>query len=89
MIEINRAVAVGMADGPQAGLTVLEPVLASATLASYAPLHAAHADLLERAGEAEAAVAAWARAADATGDAVMREVLLRRQEEVRDDQEKS
>jgi RNA polymerase sigma-70 factor, ECF subfamily len=87
VIEINRAVAVGMADGPRAGLTVLEPVLASGTLASYAPLHAAHADLLERAGEAEAAVAAWARAADTTGNAVMREVLLRRQEEVRDDQE--
>ena len=62
VVEINRAVAVGMADGPQAGLAVLEPVLAAGTLAGYAPLHAAHADLLERLGSDKAA-AAWARAA--------------------------
>ena len=34
MIEINRAVAVGMADGPRAGLAILEPVLASGSLAA-------------------------------------------------------
>ena len=50
VVEINRAVAVGMADGPQAGLAILAPVLAAGTLAGYAPLHAAHADLLDRAG---------------------------------------
>jgi RNA polymerase sigma-70 factor, ECF subfamily len=62
VVEINRAVAVGMADGPRAGLAVLAPVLAAGTLAGYAPLHAAHADLLDRAGDTEAATAAWARA---------------------------
>ena len=80
VVEINRAVAVGMADGPRAGLAVLEPVLAEGALASYGPLHAAHADLLERAGEAEAAAAAWARAARLTPNAALREELHRRRD---------
>ena len=78
VVEINRAVAVGMADGPQAGLRILEPVLAAGTLAGYAPLHAAHADLLDRAGDTEAATAAWARAIEATGNAPLRGELERR-----------
>ena len=78
VIEINRAVAVGMADGPLAGLAVLEPVLTSGALAGYAPLHAAHADLLERAGDQEGAAAAWARAAAATSNEALREELHRR-----------
>jgi RNA polymerase sigma-70 factor, ECF subfamily len=78
VIEINRAVAVGMADGPLAGLAILEPILTSGTLAGYAPLHAAHADLLERAGETDAAAAAWARAAAATGNEAVRDELHRR-----------
>jgi RNA polymerase sigma-70 factor, ECF subfamily len=79
VIEVNRAVAVGMADGPLAGLAVLAPVLAAGTLAGYAPLHAAHADLLARAGDTEGAAAAWARAADATSNAALRDELRRRQ----------
>ena len=78
VIEINRAVAVGMADGPLAGLAILEPILTSGTLAGYAPLHAAHADLLDRAGDAEGAAAAWARAATATGNEALRDELRRR-----------
>jgi RNA polymerase sigma-70 factor (ECF subfamily) len=78
VVEVNRAVAVGMADGPRAGLAVLEPVLAAGLLAAYAPLHAAHADLLERAGERDAAAAAWRRAAAATGNTAQRERLERR-----------
>jgi RNA polymerase sigma-70 factor (ECF subfamily) len=81
VIQINRAVAVGMADGPQAGLAVLEPVLTSVALAGYAPLHAAHADLLGRAGQAEQAAAAWARAAEATQNEALREELRRRRDD--------
>jgi RNA polymerase sigma-70 factor (ECF subfamily) len=81
VVEVNRAVAVGMADGPLAGLAILEPVLTSGALAAYAPLHAAHADLLERAGQAELAAAAWARAAEATGNEALRAELLRRRDE--------
>lgn len=78
VIEVNRAVAVGMADGPLAGLAVLEPVLASGALEGYSPLHAAHAALLEKAGYSERARGAWARAAETSANAALREELLRR-----------
>ncbi len=47
VIEVNRAVAVGLADGPLPGLAVLAPVLTSGELDGYGPLHTAHADLLD------------------------------------------
>jgi RNA polymerase sigma-70 factor, ECF subfamily len=78
VVEINRAVAAGMADGPHAGLAILGPVLAAGTLAGYAPLHVAHADLLDRAGDTEAATAAWARAIEATANGPLRDELERR-----------
>jgi RNA polymerase sigma-70 factor (ECF subfamily) len=78
VVEVNRAVAVGMADGPHAGLAILEPVLASGALTGYGPLHAAHADLLERAGLAAEASAAWARAERAMGNAPLQRELHRR-----------
>jgi RNA polymerase sigma-70 factor (ECF subfamily) len=78
VVEVNRAVAVGMADGPRAGLAVLEPILASGALAGYGPLHAAHADLLERAGDAEGARGAWTRAIAATENTALRAELERR-----------
>ncbi len=78
VIEVNRAVAVGLADGPLAGLAVLAPVLAAGQLDGYGPLHTAHADLLDRAGRAGAATAAWARAIEATDNSVLRKELQRR-----------
>ncbi len=78
VIEVNRAVAVGMADGPLAGLAVLAPVLDSAALSDYGPLHAAHAFLLEKAGDSQRARAAWARAAETAGNEAVRDELLRR-----------
>jgi RNA polymerase sigma-70 factor, ECF subfamily len=80
VIEINRAVAVGMADGPLAGLAVLEPVLASGALDGYSPLHAAHAALLEKAGDSERARGVWRRAAETSASPALREELLRRHE---------
>ena len=78
VIEVNRAVAVGMADGPLAGLTVLTPVLDAGQLAGYALLHAAHGFLLEKAGYPEQARAAWSRAAATSGNAAVRDEVLRR-----------
>jgi RNA polymerase sigma-70 factor (ECF subfamily) len=77
VVEVNRAVAVGLADGPNAGLAVLEPVLASGQLDAYGPLHAAHADLLEQAGQADAAAAALARAIETTENGPMRDRFIR------------
>jgi RNA polymerase sigma-70 factor (ECF subfamily) len=78
IVEVNRAVAVGRAHGPRAGLAVLEPALVGAQLDGYAPAHAARADLLAQAGEQAAARAAWARAAQAADNPDLRAELLRR-----------
>ena len=78
VVVVNRAVAVGRADGPRAALALLEPVLSDGRLAGYAPLHAAHADLLERAGDEDGAVAAWRRAAELTRNPAEQAALARR-----------
>jgi RNA polymerase sigma-70 factor (ECF subfamily) len=78
VIEVNRAVAVGMADGPLAGLAVLGPVVRAGQLDSYGPLHAARADLLDRSGQTELATEAWSRAIETTENSVLRAELIRR-----------
>jgi RNA polymerase sigma-70 factor, ECF subfamily len=78
VVTVNRAAAVGFAAGPEAGLELLEPLLAEPKLEGYVPLHAAHAELLRRSGEAEAAVAAYERAAALSENAVERAELERR-----------
>jgi RNA polymerase sigma-70 factor (ECF subfamily) len=78
VVELNRAVAVGLADGPAAGLALLEPLLAEPGLERYQPLHAAHAELLSRAGDASGAAHAYERAIALTANAVERAELERR-----------
>jgi RNA polymerase sigma-70 factor (ECF subfamily) len=60
VVALNRAVAIAMADGPDAGLTELVPL--SASLAEHHPFHAARAELLRRAGDRAGAAEAYARA---------------------------
>jgi RNA polymerase sigma-70 factor (ECF subfamily) len=78
VIELNRAVAVGLADGPAAGLALLEPLLGDSTLEHYQPLHAAQAELLSRAGDAAGAARANERAIALSSNAVERAELERR-----------
>ena len=78
VIELNRAVAVGLADGHAAGLALLEPLLGDSTLEHYQPLHAAHAELLSRAGDAAGAARAYERAIALSSNAVERAELERR-----------
>jgi RNA polymerase sigma-70 factor (ECF subfamily) len=78
VVELNRAVAVGLADGPAAGLALLEPLLEDPALERYQPLHAAHAELLGRAGDVEGAARAYRRAIALTANAVERAELERR-----------
>jgi RNA polymerase sigma-70 factor (ECF subfamily) len=78
VVELNRAVAVGFADGPQAGLALLGPLLDDPALARYQPLHAAHAELRRRAGDRAGAAAAYERAIALSANAVEREELERR-----------
>ncbi|MBV8296613.1 MAG: RNA polymerase sigma factor [Acidimicrobiia bacterium] len=82
VIELNRAVAVAMADGPEAGLPIVDALERSGRLAGYHLLPATKADLLRRLGRREAAAAAYADAlALATTDSEQR-YLRRRLEQV-------
>jgi RNA polymerase sigma-70 factor, ECF subfamily len=83
VVELNRAVAVGLAHGAAAGLELLEPLLEEAALERYQPLHAAHAELLSRTGNADGAASAYQRAIELTANAVEREELERRLGELR------
>jgi RNA polymerase sigma-70 factor, ECF subfamily len=78
VVEVNRAVAVGFAQGPEAGLAVLAPLAAEDVLAGYQPLHAARAELLRRVGDAAGAAAAYRRAIELSANAVERAELERR-----------
>jgi RNA polymerase sigma-70 factor, ECF subfamily len=62
VIELNRAVAVAMRDGPAAGLALVDAILARGDLADYRHAHAARADLCRRLGRIEEARAAYERA---------------------------
>jgi RNA polymerase sigma-70 factor (ECF subfamily) len=79
VVTINRAVAVGFAEGPAAGLGVLA-ALDDARLERYQPLHAARAELLRRAGDAAAADAAYAQAIALSANAAERAALERRRD---------
>ena len=78
VIALNHAAAVGFGAGPEKGLALLEPLLADPRLERYPPLHAAHADLLRRHGDAEGAAAAYERAAALSANEVERAELHRR-----------
>jgi RNA polymerase sigma-70 factor, ECF subfamily len=80
VVEVNRAAAVGFAAGPAAGLELLEPLLEDAALARYQPLHAAHAELLRRAGDRAGAEYAYERAIELSANTVERSELARRLE---------
>jgi RNA polymerase sigma-70 factor (ECF subfamily) len=78
VVDVNRAVAVGMACGPQAGLQLLEELAADPRLGAYQPFHAARADMLRRAGDRGAAANAYERAIELSANAVERAELERR-----------
>jgi RNA polymerase sigma factor (sigma-70 family) len=78
VVELNRAVAVGFEQGPEAGLAVAERVAASGQLGSYPQLHAVRGDLLERAGRHTDAADAFDRAAGLTGNDTERSLFIRR-----------
>jgi RNA polymerase sigma factor (sigma-70 family) len=78
VVELNRAIAHGMAFGPEAGLALLARVEAAPALRGYAPLPAAKADALFRAGRLGEARAEFERAAGLTLNARERDFLLGR-----------
>jgi RNA polymerase sigma-70 factor (ECF subfamily) len=82
VVELNHAVAVGMADGPAAGLALVDELEASGRLSGYRLLAATRADLLRRLGRHAEAATAYAEAlVQATNDSERR-YLERRLAEV-------
>jgi RNA polymerase sigma-70 factor, ECF subfamily len=78
VVELNRAVAVGMAHGPAAGLAVVEPLSAEPSLTTYHLLPAVRADLLARLGRRDEAREEFERAAALTKNVRERQLLLER-----------
>ena len=82
VVELNRAVAVAMADGPAAGLDLLAALEAAGTLAGYHLLPATRADLLRRLGRRAEAAAAYREAHGLAVNEAERRFLARRLAEV-------
>jgi len=78
VVELNRAVAVGMAFGPQAGLDLVDALVGEPMLKTYHLLPAVRGDLLRKLGRSEEARAEFERAALLTENARERELLERR-----------
>jgi RNA polymerase sigma factor (sigma-70 family) len=84
IIELNRAVAVGMAEGPQAGLSILDRLLQEPALKAYHLLPSVRGDLLHKLGRHEEARAAFEAAAALAGNRREQDLLRRRAAEAAD-----
>ncbi len=82
VIELNRAVAVAMRDGPEAGLRLIDAIFARGELLEYHWAHSARADLCRRLGRNEEARASYRRALGLTRQETERRFLERRLAEV-------
>jgi RNA polymerase sigma-70 factor (ECF subfamily) len=83
VVELNRAVAVAMRDGPAAGLELIDTILARGDLQDYRLAHAARADLCRRLGDTAEARASYERALALTRQEPERRFLERRLHELR------
>jgi RNA polymerase sigma-70 factor (ECF subfamily) len=84
VVELNRAVAVAMHDGPAAGLMLIDAILARGDLQDYHLAHAARADLCRRLGKAAEAGVSYLRALELTRQEPERRFLEGRLRELRD-----
>jgi RNA polymerase sigma-70 factor (ECF subfamily) len=78
VVELNRAVAVAMRDGPLAGLTLIDAILSRGDLGNYHLAHSARADLCRRLGRTEEARVSYERALSLTHQEPERRFLQRR-----------
>lgn len=85
VVALNRAVAVAMRDGPQAGLLLVEQLLAAGELDDYHLAHAAHADLCRRLGLHEQARCSYQRALQLSQQGANRQFLEQRLAELPSD----
>lgn len=82
VVQLNRAVAIAMRDGPDAGLALIDPLLARGDLEDYHFAHAARADLCRRAGRTEQARRSYLRALALARQEPERRFLQRRLSEL-------
>jgi RNA polymerase sigma-70 factor, ECF subfamily len=82
VIELNRAVAVAMRDGPAAGLSLIEPLIAGGALSDYHLAHSARADLCRRLGRLDDAAISYRAALSLVQQVTARRYLERRLAEV-------
>ena len=82
VVELNRAVAVAMRDGCEAGLVLIDSLLERGELQDYPLAHAAQADLLRRLGRVDDARAAYLRAIASTKQEPQRRFLTKRLNEL-------
>ena len=82
VVELNRAVAVAMRDGPAAGLDLVDAILARGDLGEYLFAHSARADLCRRLGKTDEARVSYERALELTQQEQERRFLERRLREV-------
>jgi predicted RNA polymerase sigma factor len=85
VVELNRAVAIGMALGPEAGLELVDELSSEPALAGYHWLPSVRGDLLAKLGRHQEARAEFERAAFLTQNVRERELLLERVRESDDD----
>jgi RNA polymerase sigma-70 factor, ECF subfamily len=78
VVELNRAAAIAMRDGPETGLALIDAILARGELADYHLAHSARADLCRRLGRTQEAIAAYQRALSLTTQAPERRFIERR-----------
>jgi RNA polymerase sigma-70 factor (ECF subfamily) len=83
VVELNRAAAIAMRDGPAAALPLIDAILARGELTEYHLAHSARADLCRRLGRTPEAIAAYKRALSLTRQAPERRFLERRLAELR------
>jgi RNA polymerase sigma-70 factor (ECF subfamily) len=83
VVELNRAAAIAMRDGPEAGLTLIDAIFARGELADYQFAYSAKADLCRRLGRTADAIGAYERALALTTQAPERRFLERRLAELR------
>jgi RNA polymerase sigma-70 factor, ECF subfamily len=83
VVELNRAVAIAMRDGPEAGLTQIDAVLEDGELENYYLAHSARADMYRRLGRTTEARASYQKALTLTQQEPERQFLARRLEELK------
>ena len=80
VVELNRAAAVAMRDGPEVGLTLIDEILARGELADYALAHSARAELCRRLGRTDEATESYRRALALIGQGPQRRFIQARLE---------